>query len=243
MGIQARQRRASWRRSIPSAPGFAPRPPSLTLVAGSATRTGSGTDAPSPRLRLARLLRPLFDRLLAHASLVPLDPVLDMRLFPWTATLRQDWAAIRDEAHQLAPVLVPGRRHVVPLAAADGQARPALQRCPATAAALAAIPHLESAAFTLLAPGTHLPAHRGPSKALLACHLGLSIPRDGDPRMRIGERVVRWAEGETLVFDDSVEHEAWNDGTTPRILLSLRFRRPLRHPAHRLADPLLRLLR
>src|SRR3546814_18910846 len=46
------------------------------------------------------------------------------------------------------------------------------------------------------------------TKGLLTCHLGLIVPRDGDVRMRIGDRIIRW-EGETLVFDDTHPHEVW----------------------------------
>ncbi|MBX4390253.1 aspartyl/asparaginyl beta-hydroxylase domain-containing protein, partial [Mycobacterium tuberculosis] len=52
-------------------------------------------------------------------------------------------------------------------------------RCPATAAAIATIPGLDSASFAILPPGTHVPAHRGATRGLLTCHLGLIVPRDG----------------------------------------------------------------
>src|SRR3546814_4735954 len=76
-----------------------------------------------------------------------------------------------------------------------------LARCPRTATLVAGIPNLNSAFFSILAPGTHIPDHRGVTKGLITCHLGLIVPRDGDVRMRIGDRIVRWAEGETLVLD------------------------------------------
>jgi beta-hydroxylase len=114
-----------------------------------------------------------------------------------------------------------------------------LDRCPATAAAVATIPGLESASFALLAPGTHVPEGRGPTRGLIACQLGLVVPRDGDPRMRIGGRVMRWAEGETIVFDDSYPHELWNDSAGNRLVLLVNFRRPLRPWAKGLADVVL----
>ncbi|MGC6727993.1 aspartyl/asparaginyl beta-hydroxylase domain-containing protein, partial [Escherichia coli] len=85
-----------------------------------------------------------------------------------------------------------------------------LARCPHTSQLIEQIPGLNSAIFSILAPGTHIPAHRGVTKGLITCHLGLVVPRDGDVRMRIGNRTVRWAEGETLVFDDTYDHEVWN---------------------------------
>ena len=58
--------------------------------------------------------------------------------------------------------------------------------------------------------------------------------------MRIGGRVVRWAEGETLVFDETRPHEVWNDTAEARVVLVVRFRRPLRPPVRWLADLLVR---
>ena len=98
-----------------------------------------------------------------------------------------------------------------------------------------------SASFAILPPGAHVPMHRGATRGLVTCHLGLIVPRDGDVRMRVGDRMVRWAEGETLVFDDTYDHEAWNDTGGIRVVLRVRVRRPLRQPGRWFADTLLRL--
>jgi aspartyl/asparaginyl beta-hydroxylase (cupin superfamily) len=98
------------------------------------------------------------------------------------------------------------------------------------------IPGLNSAFFSILAPGTHIPDHRGVTKGLITCHLGLIVPRDGDVRMRVDDRVVRWAEGETLVFDDTYRHEVWNDTAGTRVVLLIQFERPLRNPGKWFAD-------
>ncbi len=173
---------------------------------------------------------------------MPVAPVLDVRAFDWTGGLRDHWRTIRDEARFAA---LDGDR-----AGAEGRfalwrrgGREAVNaaRCPATAAAVAAIPGLDSASFSVLPPGAHVPVQRGPTRGLLTCHLGLIVPRDGDARMRVGDRVIRWAEGETLVFDDTYEHEAWNDSGSTRVVLRVRVRRPLRQPGRWIADALLRL--
>jgi len=218
---------------------------------------------PRPRpllLRWGKHLRGTFDRLIATSSLVPNTPVLDMRAFPWTAALRADWEAIRDEAVAAigtqpgAPSLAaisPDHRAIAPL----GKWRSLflcgygyrvdenLARCPHTSRLIEQVPGLNSAMFSILAPGTHIPAHRGVTKGLLTCHMGLVVPRDGDVRMRIGSRTVRWAEGETLVFDDTYDHEVWNDSAHTRIVLLIQFRRPLRNPGRWIADTLLGVLR
>lgn len=178
-------------------------------------------------------LRSLLDRVIAASSLIPNDPVLDMREFCWTATLRANWSAIRDEA----AAALGGAVQRLPLWSHGAQAD--LARCPATAAALQQIPGLVSARYSMLASGLHVPRRRGATKGLVTCHLGLSVPRDGDVRMALADRVLRWSEGETMVFDDSYEHEIWNEASAPRTVLHLQFRRPLKQPARWLADRLL----
>jgi len=114
---------------------------------------------------------------------------------------------------------------------------------PSSAATVAQIPGLNSAFFSILAPGAHIPVHRGVTKALVTCHLGLIVPRDGDVRMRVDDRIVRWAEGETLVFDDTYSHEVWNDTNGTRVVLLIQFERPLRQPGRWIADTFLKVVR
>lgn len=84
--------------------------------------------------------------------------------------------------------------------------------CPETVTAITAIDaHYDHAFFSALAPGTHIPRHHGPTNKKLRCHLPLIVPPHGACRLRVGDRVVAVREGECFVFDDSFEHEAWND--------------------------------
>ncbi|SDA27122.1 beta-hydroxylase [Sphingomonas sp. NFR15] len=266
--------------------GVGLRPPTVPRDSGGAVRTNTESimrphghppgaamprhDAVEPPLRaergrplairIGKRLRGVLDRLIAASSLVPNDPVLDVRDFAWTAPLRENWRAIRDEAlgvalqGDAAPSLAtisPDHRAIARVGqwksfflsgygcAIDEN----IARCPATAAAVARIPGINTALFSILAPGTHIPDHRGVTKGLLTCHLGLIVPRDGDVRMRIGDRIVRWAEGETLVFDDTYNHEVWNDTSGTRVVLLIQFARPLRRPGRIVADLVLRLIR
>ncbi|AXJ97021.1 aspartyl/asparaginyl beta-hydroxylase domain-containing protein [Sphingomonas sp. FARSPH] len=202
-----------------------------------------GTPADRPRpVSAGGWLRAVIDRTIAASSLVSTAPVLDMRTFGWTALLRDRWRAIRDEAMRIVPPAQGAVRSVALWEHGDRVVE-TLVRCPVTAAAIAAIPGLDGACFAILAPGAHVPARRGVSKALVTCHLGLVVPRDGDVRMRVGDRYLRWAEGETLVFDDSCAHESWNDAAAMRMVLEVRFRRPLRQPGRWLADAVLKAAR
>lgn len=211
-------------------------------------------------VRLGKRLRGVFDRLIASSSLVSNEPILDVRDFPWTATLRANWRAICREAIAVAfdgaaapslATISPDHRSIAPLGmwrsfflrgygySIDDN----LARCPRTAALVSAIPGLNSAVFSILAPGAHIPDHRGVSKGLITCHLGLVVPRDGDVRMRVDDRVVRWSEGETLVFDDTYNHAIWNETSGTCVVLLIQFERPLRQPGKWIADFFLGLVR
>lgn len=100
-----------------------------------------------------------------------------------------------------------------------------LRQCPATAVALAAVPGLVNAGFSRLLPGTHLYPHCGEMLGVLRCHLPLLVP-EGPVGMRFGEVALAWREGECVVFDDKVEHEAFNHTDSPRVVLLITFAVP-----------------
>ncbi|MDR6851977.1 beta-hydroxylase [Sphingomonas sp. BE123] len=250
MGRQGSQRQQDGGRD-------AARPaPALALIPGAAE-----SEAP-PRRGLAGFamgqVRAVTDRVIARFSLVPTHPILDVRGFCWTAPLRAEWEAIRREALALAlpdavpAAVLPGARGAVaPLRPWQAwflwgygyRVEEALARCPVTAALVGRIPGLVSAHVAVLSPGAHVPASRGATKGLLTCHLGLHVPRDGDARIRVGDRILRWAEGETLLFDDTVDHELWNDAAGVSVLLVVQVRRPLRQPGRWLADAVITRIR
>lgn len=76
-----------------------------------------------------------------------------------------------------------------------------------------------------LSPGTHIKSHRGPTNVRLRCHLGIAIP-EGDCGLKVGGETRQWHEGQCLIFDDSVDHEAWNHTALPRIVLIIDFWHP-----------------
>ena len=97
------------------------------------------------------------------------------------------------------------------------------QHCPATMAAMQAVPlvdieqHAPEVFFSILQPGTHIPPHYGLSNYKLAVHLPLVIPNDC--AIRVGDATHRWQQGKVVVFDDSFEHEAWNRSEQMRAVL------------------------
>ena len=104
-------------------------------------------------------------------------------------------------------------------------------RCPETARLLREIPGMTTAMFSILSPGKHIPAHGGPYKGVLRCHLALIVPEPpGACRIRVGDDIREWVEGETLVFDDTFNHEVWNDTDETRVVLFVDVLRPLPFP-------------
>ncbi len=116
-------------------------------------------------------------------------------------------------------------------------------RCPETARIIDAIPGMKTAFFSILAPGKHIPPHRGPFKGVIRYHLGLLVPEPRvQCRIRVGNEVRHWKEGEGLMFDDTYEHEVWNDTSGTRVVLFLDVVRPLRFPANLLNWMVLQLI-
>jgi aspartyl/asparaginyl beta-hydroxylase (cupin superfamily) len=98
-----------------------------------------------------------------------------------------------------------------------------LARCPRTAALLEAAPlceiraHAPTAFFSVLAPKTRIPAHTGVTNTRLIVHMALVVPPSCG--FRVGAETREWREGRAWVFDDTFEHEAWNESGEPRIVL------------------------
>jgi aspartate beta-hydroxylase/beta-hydroxylase len=100
-------------------------------------------------------------------------------------------------------------------------------RCPATCAALAKVPGVLQAFFSILDPGKSIPAHDGPYVGYLRYHLGIRVPKVNPPFIRVAGQPYTWKEGEGVMFDDSWEHEVVNHATEPRVVLIVDVPRPL----------------
>ena len=73
------------------------------------------------------------------------------------------------------------------------------RQAPFTTKLLEAVPNLQTAWFSILSPGYHIPAHRGVSKGIVRAHLGLLIPKAAEKcRMRVGDTSMVWRPGEIL---------------------------------------------
>lgn len=182
----------------------------------------------------------------------------DSSEFPWIRELEGEFAVIRAELDAVLEAPVPEFSELSPPQAAIVKGgswkslflcltrRPIAEncmRCPETARLLKRIPGLENAFFSVLEGGTHLTPHRGPYGGLLRYHLALCVPRDvASCRIRVGTDVRYWQEGQSLVFDDSHDHEAWNESAERRVVLFVDFARPLPAPMGWANRQLLRLV-
>ena len=112
-----------------------------------------------------------------------------------------------------------------------------LARCPRTAAALQAAPrcevagHAPTAFFSILDAGTHIPPHTGVTNTRLTVHLPLIVPLECG--FRVGSETREWIPGKAWVFDDTIEHEAWNRSDSPRAVLIFDIWNPFLSEAER----------
>jgi ornithine lipid ester-linked acyl 2-hydroxylase len=158
---------------------------------------------------------------------------LDPRPFDFVDALESQWETIRDEYLALPTdrfdpwVQRPmhgGGWTVFGLHAVGRPIPAACALCPDTARALQQVPGLSMAGFSRLAPRTHVKPHVGWAASVYRLHLALVVPPGC--RLRVAGETRSWEEGHCLIFDDTVEHEAWNDSDSPRAVLLLDFLRP-----------------
>jgi aspartyl/asparaginyl beta-hydroxylase (cupin superfamily) len=107
-------------------------------------------------------------------------------------------------------------------------------QAPVTAGAMAEVPLCRIAnraptpMFSLLRPQSRIPPHTGMINARFICHLPLVVPEGCG--FRVGSQTRPWQVGELMVFDDSIEHEAWNDSDQDRMILLFDVWRPELEP-------------
>lgn len=93
------------------------------------------------------------------------------------------------------------------------------QLCPKSAELIYSISEIISCDFSFMESKTHILPHKGYTKMVLRCHLPLIVPANEKCAIRVGEETHVWKEGELVIFDDSFEHEAWNNSDDIRVVL------------------------
>jgi aspartate beta-hydroxylase len=183
-----------------------------------------------------------------HVPFLPADEFFDRAHFPWMAELEAATPTIRAELQDLLDKGDEGFAPYVRYPSGYPQSKWShldhserwsayflwrhgqridrhCARCPETAAALARVPladHLgraPTAFFSLLHPRTRIPPHTGVTNARTIVHLALIVPEGCG--FRVGGEMREWVEGQAFAFDDTIEHEAWNDSDQLRAVLIL----------------------
>jgi hypothetical protein len=184
--------------------------------------------------------------LLLHYPRLPAIPFYERELFPWLPKLEAATAVIQGE---LKGALAAARDDFAPYIAFakdapvnqwgelnhskrwssfflwkdGGRQDGGCRLCPKTAALLDELPLAEqpgfapTAMFSALEAHTRIPAHTGSTNVRLLCHLPLILP--GPAFFRVGAETRAWEMGQAWVFDDTIEHEAWNDADELRVIL------------------------
>jgi aspartate beta-hydroxylase len=194
--------------------------------------------------RAADAMRYVFDRRIHTPATLE-----SARYFPEADLFAHAWQGIRDEAMVVSRGLssIPRFHELMEaqtaISANDGHdwrvfvmraygydVEANLARCPITAALVERCPSVLSASFSFLAPGKHIPPHRGPFRGILRFHLGLSMPLDGDGRsgaiLWVNGGEYRLRNGDTLLWDDTYPHEVLNATDQVRACLLLDVWRP-----------------
>lgn len=201
------------------------------------------------------------DRLFGHFSLVGDHPFFNPDRFPWTRDLEANWPVMRDELDAILEYrdALPSFHDVTEDASTishDDQWKTYFfygygekveancARCPETTRLIEQVPGMQTAFFSILSPGKHIPAHRGPYKGVLRYHLGLKVPHPAERcRIRVADAVQHWEEGQSMVFDDTFNHEVWNETDGERAILFMDIKRPLPAPLDWFNTLILRVLR
>jgi aspartyl/asparaginyl beta-hydroxylase (cupin superfamily) len=116
-------------------------------------------------------------------------------------------------------------------------------RCPRLMSLLEGIPGLFEAFFSILEGGKSIPPHEGPYRGYLRYHLGLIVPEKDPPSIRLKDQIYTWKEGESVLFDDSWNHEVYNQSAGDRVVLIVDIRRPMPLPfdaVNRLAQAIMK---
>jgi aspartyl/asparaginyl beta-hydroxylase (cupin superfamily) len=194
-----------------------------------------------------RVLAPI-ERFIGRRSLVGDETFFSEELFPWIERVQENWTTILGELEgvladrEALPNFQDISKDQIEITDDDRwktfflygygfSAKLGIEMCPKTAALMREIPGMTTAMFSILSPRKHILDHRGPYKGVLRYHLGLIVPEQAELcRIRVGRDVRHWQAGRSLVFDDTFNHEVWNDTDETRVVLFVDVLRPLPAP-------------
>ena len=213
-------------------------------------------------IKIGRKLLKRVDAIIERNSLVGTPEFFDPAIFDWVQPFEANWPLIRAELdqvmlrHQQLPNLQDiseDQKHITQDAlwkifyfyGYGCRSDENCARCPDTTRLIEAVPGMRTAFFSILSPGKHINAHRGPYKGVIRYHLGLIVPEPREQcRIRVGDSFSCWQEGKSVLFDDTNSHEVWNETDGMRVVLFMDIDRPMRLPGrimNRIAFTLIKL--
>jgi ornithine lipid ester-linked acyl 2-hydroxylase len=180
-------------------------------------------------------------------SQVETTPFINPCQFEWHELVTSEWTKIQSELKAVLSAVdrIPNFQDIVeeskPLTNDDkwlsyffyayGQRfERQCSECPDTARLVQKIPGMKTAFFSILSPGKRIPPHRGVYRGVMRYHLPLLVPQHGTCGIRVGDQTAIFEEGVGIMFDDTYEHEAWNDTKETRVVLLLDIMRPMKFP-------------
>lgn len=181
-----------------------------------------------------------------HYPFLPADEFFDREHFPWLAELE---AATTMIVSELEAILAAPGPNLTPYISLPSGIPPnkwsqldksrdwsafhlwkegerfddACDRAPRTAALVESLPicwirgRAPNVFFSVLKAGSHIPAHTGVTNVRSVVHLPLIVPEGCE--FRVGGEKRSWVQGQAFVFDDTIEHEAWNRSDGDRVVL------------------------
>lgn len=201
------------------------------------------------------------EKLIAKTSKVDNTPYFDSNLFDWAKKLEVKHHIIKKELEVILEHMdqIPSFQQISEdqksitkddkwktyfLYGFGYKAEKNCMRCPETTRLIEDIPGMKTAFFSILAPGKHIPEHRGLYKGFIRYHLGVKIPFPHNQcGIRVNGETRHWKEGKSLIFDDTYLHEAWNNSDEIRVVLFLDILRPLKFPGNVLNNIILSLIK
>ncbi|HEY3758846.1 MAG TPA: aspartyl/asparaginyl beta-hydroxylase domain-containing protein [Solirubrobacteraceae bacterium] len=200
-----------------------------------------------------RILAPI-ERFIGSRSLVGDATFFPLERFPWVAHVEEHWEVILEELQgvladrEALPNFQDISKDQIEITDDDSwktfflygygfEAKLGVEMCPRTAALMREIPGMTTAMFSILSPRKHILDHRGPYKGVLRYHLGLVVPHDAEAcRIRVGDDFRHWEAGRSMIFDDTFNHEVWNDTEETRVVLFVDVIRPLPSPESKINE-------
>lgn len=175
-------------------------------------------------------------------SKVPLTHYVPASNFDDVKVLDDNWKDIRDEALALYENGLIAVKDDLPassfykdnrwtsfyLKCYDADIPSARELAPKTMALIDQVPSMNLALFACLNPGKKINNHHDPFAFTLRYSLGLSTPNSDESGIIVNGDDYKWADGESIIFDETYFHRAYNDSDVPRIILMTDIDRPLK---------------